>query len=216
MENKPGILIVDDHIIFRECLCKTLKDKYKIIGNASGLEDARAIYNNNTPDVAILDISLENESGFEFLEEVKNDKSNQMKIVILSMHNKPLIIKKAIDSGADSFVLKHSPTETLIKAIETVLAGKKYLDPLISDKLMELINDTYSTKDFSKYNTLSEREQEIFRHLAEGDSTGVIAHQLFISKKTVENHRVNIHTKLGTSSTSDIVKYALKIGLITI
>ncbi len=214
------ILIIDDHPLFREGL-KTIveRDKrYKVVGGAGtgrqGLKMAKKL----KPDLAIVDISLPDINGVQIATEVKETLPNT-KVMIVSMHSKIDYIAEAFQAGATGYVAKDSASDRLVQGIETVLKGEYYLDSSVSHQVVEKLMK-FPVKDAkitdTDYGSLTPREQEVMRLLAEGSSPKEIAERLCISPKTVENHRANIMKKLDIHSTMELVRYAARLGLIDV
>lgn len=220
MANKKTILIVDDHPLFREGL-KTLLARlpgYDVVGEAGtgaeGLTRAREL----RPDLVLMDISLPDENGIEVTRNILRVLS-ETKVAIISMHSKIDYITEAFKAGAMGYVVKESATERLLECLEALSNGEYFIDSSLSKKVAKgLIN--FGEKDTkirdSGYETLTPREQQIMRLIAEGLPTKDIAKKLFISPKTVENHRANILSKLNLHSTMDLVRHAAKLGLIDV
>ena len=166
----------------------------------------------------MVDLSLPDMSGIELTRKILA-RLPHMKIVIVTMHAKVDYIAEAFQAGAKGFVVKESAAEGLLKGIETVLKGNHFLDSAVSTQVVETLKKLpgKETKiNDAHYGTLTAREQEILRLLAEGLSSKEIAQKLFISPKTVENHRANIMNKLDLHSTLELVRYAAKLGLIDV
>jgi len=220
MADKIAIMIVDDHPLFREGLKSIIgrDQRYEIVDEAgsgqSALEKAAKI----KPDLIMIDLSLPDMSGIQLTRQILA-KLPQIKIIIVTMHSKVDYMAEAFQAGATGFVVKESAAEGLLKGIETVLKGDYFLDSAVSAQVVETLKKLpgKETKiNDAVYGTLTAREQEILRLLAEGLSAKEIAQKLFISPKTVENHRANLMNKLDLHSTIELVRYAAKLGLIDV
>ena len=210
------VFIADDHTLFRQGIAGILRENgsFRITGQSDSIEKLMASNELSNSDVLTLDISFGEESSFSVLQKIVKRNPN-LNVLILSMHNKPMLIKRSFNSGASGYFIKSSPAAQLIEAIKTINDGHKYIDPALSDNIFTLINDTVKDDDSdSLYNLLSNREQEIFRLLAEGEKPVSIARQLNISRKTAENHRSNIIQKLKLGSPVEIAQLAKKLGVV--
>ena len=168
------------------------------------------------PALMIIDLSLPDMNGIQLTRKLRAELPATT-IIIVTMHAKVDYIAEAFQAGATGYVIKESAAEGLLKGIETVLKGDYFLDSAVSSQVVETLmklqgKETKITD--ARYASLTAREQEILRVLAEGLSTKEIAEKLFISPKTVENHRANIMNKLDLHSTLELVRYAAKLGLI--
>jgi DNA-binding NarL/FixJ family response regulator len=220
MGEERTILIVDDHPFFREGLKSLLErsSEYTVSGEAANGDEAFRLAKKLNPDLVIMDISLPDGSGIDVTQEIKELLSDT-KVVILSMHLKIDYIVKAFQCGATGYITKDSAPEKLLECLETVLKGEYYMDSSLSHAVVEnLVKAREQQTDVADtgYSALTPREQEILRLLAEGLSTKEIAEKLFISPKTVENHRSNIMSKLDLHTTVELVRYAAKYGLIDV
>jgi DNA-binding NarL/FixJ family response regulator len=220
MTQKKRIIIIDDHPLFREGLKSiiVLDDKYDVVGEAGtgrqGLQKARKL----KPDMALVDVSLPDQSGIELIREILKC-SPQTLVMMVSMHSKIDYIVKSFQNGAMGYIVKESAADMLLKGMEQVLIGNYFMDTSVSHQVVKKLvgmppKDTVATN--TGYDALTPREQEVVILITEGLSIKQAADRLFISPKTVENHRANIMRKLGLQSTIELVRYAAKIGLIDI
>jgi len=218
MGEKYSILIVDDHPLFREGL-KTIierSNRFEVVAEAGNGKEGLKKTRKFKPDLVMVDLSLPDTSGIQLTRDIRNTFSHT-KVIIVTMHSKVDYIAEAFQAGANGYVVKESAAEGLMKGLETVLKGEYFLDSAVSSQVVKTLmrNPGKETKiSDAQYGTLTAREQEILRVLAEGLSTKEIADKLCISPKTVDNHRANIMNKLDLHSTIDLVRYAAKLGLI--
>jgi len=166
----------------------------------------------------LLDLVLPDKSGLELSREIRSI-SPPTRIMIVSMHSKVDYIVKAFQAGATGYMTKESATERLLQGIESVLNGEYFMDGAVSHSVVEKLIQTPEKEikiTDAGYETLTQREQEIMVLLAEGYSAKEAAAKLFISPKTVENHRSNIMNKLGLHSSMELVRYAARLGLVDV
>jgi DNA-binding NarL/FixJ family response regulator len=213
---KIKVLVVDDHKLFREGIVTLLfsAENIEVVAQAEDGLDAIEKAKHYKPDVVLLDITMPRMNGIEATKKLKTLMPG-IKIVSLSMHSDKQYVKGVLEAGADGYLLKNCTYRQLTDAIQSVYEGKKYL----SEDITGMVISGYLTKsssEASEYEKLSVREKEIFQLFAEGKSTREIGELLFISVKTVNTHKQNIMEKLELKSNADIVKYALKNGLINL
>jgi DNA-binding NarL/FixJ family response regulator len=220
MAEQKSIIIIDDHPLFREGL-KTIicrDDRFKVVGEAGSGHEGLEMVKRLKPDLAVVDISLPDQSGIQFTRDLR-ELLSKTKILIVSMHSKIDYIAEAFQAGATGYVVKESASERLLQGLRSVAKGDYYLDSSVSHSVVEnLMKSPLKTAKITDadYATLTPREQEVMRFLAEGLPSKAVAEKLFISPKTVENHRANIMNKLGLHSTIELVRYAAKLGLIDV
>lgn len=210
------VLIADDHAIVREGIRQLLgaENDMQVVGEASdgleALEMAKAL----KPDVILLDIAMPGVSGLEAVSLIK-DTVPQTEIVVLTMHSKDTFVHRVLDCGALGYVLKASPINDVIQAVRSAQRGEYFLSSKIKAEVVNAYLDSRKKAPAVKgYDLLSEREQQVFRLVAEGNSTNKIADVLCVSPKTVEKHRSNIMKKLGLKDRLELVKMAIRIGII--
>lgn len=168
------------------------------------------------PDLALVDISLPDQSGIELTRDILRA-SSKTRVMIVSMHSKIDYIVGAFRAGATGYVLKESASDKLLQGIKSVLKGDYFMDTSVSQKVVQKVfgvREKGAKVSDAAYDTLTPREQEVLVLVAEGLSAKEIGERLFISPKTVENHRASIMNKLGLHSTMELVRYAAKLGLI--
>jgi two-component system, NarL family, response regulator NreC len=207
------VLIADDHQLFREGLVNLISSApdIEVIGEAKDGMEATKKAKKLKPDLILIDIGMPVMNGIEATRVIKKD-DPQIKIIAVSMHSDRQFVKGILEAGADGYLLKNCTYRQLIDAIQSVVSGKKYL----SDDITEMVIQGYlDPEDESESKTdLSEREVEVLKLYAEGKSTREISERLFISVKTVGTHKQHIFEKLGIKSNADMIKYAIKEGLI--
>jgi len=220
VRKRKTVLIVDDHPLFREGLKSLLArhSSFEVIGEAGNGNDGLKKAKKLMPDLVVMDISLPDQSGIEVTSKIRS-LLPETRVIVLSMHTKIDYITEAFRQGATGYVVKESATEKLMECLELVSKGEYFVDSSLSHRVVKslLESDEKERKITDDgYNTLTPREQQVMRLLAEGHSTKQIAENLFISPKTVENHRSNIMSKLELHSTMELVRYAARLGLIDV
>jgi DNA-binding NarL/FixJ family response regulator len=220
MGEKKTILIVDDHPLFREGLKSLLAkhSNYELAGEAGSGEEGLRKAKEIRPDLVIMDIGLPDISGIDVTRNIREILADT-RVVILSIHLKIEYITKAFRAGATGYITKESATERLLQCLESVSKGEYFMDPSLAHEVVESLMKSEKEEVKSAdagYASLTPREKEVMCLLAEGLSITEIAEKLFISRKTVENHRSNILSKLDLHSTMELVRYAARYGLIDV
>ncbi|BBD08134.1 response regulator [Desulfovibrio ferrophilus] len=213
-----SILIIDDHPMFREGLKAILKrdSRYEVVAEAGNGRDGLVAAKDFHPDMALVDISLPDLNGIRLTRDLKQ-LLPELRVIIVSMHSKIEHIAEAFKAGASGYLVKESASEGLLKGLNNVVRGEYFLDSSVSPTVVESLMNAPLQKGPSRdvdYGTLTPREQEVMRLLAEGLSSREIAEKLFISPKTAENHRANLMKKLNLHSNIELIRYAARLGLI--
>ncbi|MBR9984298.1 MAG: response regulator transcription factor [Desulfosarcina sp.] len=220
MSSRKRVLIIDDHPLFREGLKSIIAGDrhFTVDGEAGDSRSGFAMAKKIRPDVALVDISLPDESGMQLTRRIRQALPDT-RVMIVSMHSKIDYIVEAFQAGATGYVVKESAASRLVQGLHAVIQGEYFLDSSISHEVVERLMKSpvrEARVSDTDYGRLTPREQEIMRMLAEGLPKSEIADRLCISIKTVENHRSNIMKKLDLHSAMDLVRYAAKLGLIDI
>ncbi len=210
------ILIADDHQLFREGLVNLLSDaeEIEIVAQAENGKEAIELAKQFNPDIVIMDIGMPVMKGVEATRILSKEKP-EIKVIALSMHADSQYIKEMLEAGAFGYVFKNCTYDQLIEAIQNVYGGKKHL----GEEITEIILQDYLGKEDKPPvhdPKLTQREFEILKLFAEGKTAREVADTLFISVKTVGTHKQNILEKLELKTTADLVKYALKQGIISL
>ena len=212
------VLIVDDHPVFRQGVRQVIQncEDIHIVGEAEDVESAFSLVRKLHPDVILLDISLPGLSGIDMTKRLSHDYP-EIHVVIFSMHQREGYILQALDAGAKGYLLKGADANNISEAIRNVSRDTYYLCPQIQgDLISRFLTDRKGGLPLRSYDVLSDREQQIFRLLAEGHTTTKIADLLFISPKTVEKHRVNVMKKLKLNNLVELTKYAISLGIVDV
>ena len=213
---KIKIIIADDHTIFRQGLRMLLaqEDDMEVVGEAADGIEALELAKKHNPDIILLDIAMPNMDGVKVAGTIKKS-FPQIKIIVLTSYSDDQFLFEFLKLGVSGFVLKDSASQELIYSIRKSNEGMVFFDPSVSKKVMEKFTQVSGGKsDFVNYGKLSDREKEVLRLVAEGCATKEVAEKLYISPKTVENHRANIMKKLNIRDRTGLTKYALRLGLI--
>ncbi len=213
---KKTIVIAEDHTILREGLRSLLSgdDEFKVVGEAEdGLEAVRSA-SSLTPDLILLDLAMPKMNGIAAIKEIKKQ-TPQTKVLALTIHKSEEYILEAFQSGADGYCLKDSTHYELLMAIRSVLSGKTYLSPDISEKVLTgYLEGKKSIKTSTSWDSLTQREREILKLIGEGYKNKEISDYLCISVKTVEKHRANLMKKLDLHNVSALTAYSIEKGLV--
>ncbi len=213
---KKKILIAEDNTLLREGLRLMVHSdgRYEIVAEAgdglSALRDA----GETEPDLILLDLSMPKMNGISVIGEIKRIVP-KTKVMALTIHDQEEYILNAFQEGADGYCLKSTDHAELMRAMETVLSGQKYISPGIAEQVLEgFIESRQTLKKNTSFESLTPREKEVLKQVGEGYSSREIADFLCISPKTVEKHRSNIMKKLGIRNAAGLTSYAIEKGLV--
>ncbi|HEY7745767.1 MAG TPA: response regulator transcription factor [Desulfuromonadales bacterium] len=212
---KIRVMVVDEHAIVRKGIEHLLENQTDMVVVGEAATGREALENSRTlhPDVMLLAIALPDLSGLEVIGMVRKEQP-ELQIVIFSSHERDVYVHQALRNGAIGYVLKSAPSESVLEAIRSAHRGEFFLCRKIKNGVIKaFLQVEKGSSPMSLYERLSAREQEVFRMLVGGKSTGQIAGLLFLSPKTVEKHRLNILRKLGCRNLVEMVKYAISIGI---
>jgi DNA-binding NarL/FixJ family response regulator len=207
---RARILLADDHALTLDGFRNLLKSKYAVVGTA---EDGRALVEEAVqlrPDLIILDITMPLLNGVDAAREVRK-RLPQVRLLFVTMHTSPAYLQAALEAGANGYAVKSSSRSEILSAVETVLAGRRYITPGIGGERLDQCDDPARA---ARTLRLSPRERQILQLIAEGKSRKEVAYALGISEKTVAFHKDNLKRKLGLGSTAELTRYALHEGLI--
>lgn len=208
------VLIADDHPILRKGINSVFDGhaSYEVVGEAEDGVKAVELTERLTPDVVIMDVTMPGMDGIAATRRIMEN-APDTKVVILSMHNNKYYVKEAFSAGAVGYVIKGSESDELLLAVDKVLAGKRYVSQPIAEELLdEFVGG--EGRETELVDTLSEREKEVFKLIADGINTKSIAAKLSISVSTVKKHRSNIMKKLKVDDIAALVKLAIGKGIV--
>lgn len=217
MKPKVKILIVEDNQLFREGLKSLLASNtgYELIAEAKDGLEALRLTRKIQPDFILLDISMPRLNGISVIKEIKSVYPD-IKILALTIHESDEFVLQTFDAGANGYCVKDCSRQELQIAIQTVLEGRTYISPQIADQVMEgYLESSKKLKKKTDWDTITRREREILKLVAEGYKNRQIADLLHISIKTVEKHRANIMRKLDLHNASELTAYAIDKKLVT-
>ncbi|MDZ7722672.1 MAG: response regulator transcription factor [candidate division KSB1 bacterium] len=212
-----SILIADDHEILRSGLRSLLSEnkQFDIIAEASDGREALTKAEELKPDVIVMDISMPGMNGMEATRQIL-EKEGEIKIIALSVHSDKQFIAGMLQAGASGYLLKDCAVDELEEAITTVIHGDTYLSSRITGTVVQHFRDILNSQHTSAFDVLTEREREVLQLIAEGGNTKEIAAKLYVSVKTIETHRQNLMNKLKIYNIPDLVKYAIREGLVSL
>jgi len=210
------IALAEDHHIVRQGfkLVLSAESDFKLVGEAADGLEAVKLVEQKKPNLLLLDLMIPRLHGLEVVRQLHKEQS-ETKIVILSMHADEPYVMEALRNGASGYVLKDCTAADLVQAVRTVAAGRRYLSPALAERALTGHLEHPGASDLDVYETLTNRERHVLQFAAEGKTSGEIAAALFISPRTAETHRANLMRKLSLRSQTDLVKFAIRRGIIS-
>ena len=209
------VLLADDHPIVRQGIRHLLEAEsdVQVIGEASDGLEAVQLVEKHRPTVLIVDMMMPGLNGLEVLRQVKK-RSPATFSIVLSMQSADAYVVEALKSGASGYILKDSGPSELVNALRQVIQGQRFLSPKLSERLINAFIQTSDKAILDSYETLTDREREVLQMVSEGLTTPEIARRLAISPRTAELHRGRMMSKLGLRNQTDLIRYALKRGIL--
>lgn len=220
LSNRKTVLLVDDHTLFRSGLKLLLAQNpvYEVVGEATTIEKAYSLATASAPDIILMDIALPDHNGIEGTQRILGQ-VHAVKIIMISMYAKIDYVIQSLQAGAVGYIVKDSTPDILLGALASVTQGHYYFDPTVLNEIVQFLIDLHRKSPAISdelYGRLTPREQEVMRLVVKGLSSKAIGEKLFISPKTVENHRTKVMDKLGLSTVIDLVKYGVKLGIVDV
>lgn len=204
-------LLVDDHPLFRQGLASVIENvhRYKVIGEATTIAQALALLESIEVDIALVDISLQQENGLELVKMLKASRP-EISCIVVSMYDEIIYASSALKAGAKGYIMKQEAASSLLDAIALVLKGKVYLSRTMRDHMLETMLSQDSQDEIDPVKLLSVREMEVLRLLGQGFGVSEIAQNLNLSVKTINVYRDNIRHKLSVNDASSLRRFAIK------
>ena len=211
------LVIADDHQIVRHGLRSVLETEpdLMIIGEVSNGMEAVEAAEKLSPDLMLVDLMMPGMNGLQALRQI-HQRRPDIRTIVLSMHSSEAYVLEALRNGANAYVLKDDPTDTLLLAIRTVMSGRRFLSPSVVGFVVDAYLTAPGGGPADAYESLTTREREILQMVAEGRTNAVIADKLSISVRTVETHRSNLMDKLKLANQTELVKFAIRRGILSL
>lgn len=210
------VLLADDHAILRDGLRMVLEAQpgLTVVGEAEDGRQALEMVERLHPDVVVMDIAMPNMNGAEATRQITR-RFPQTRVLILTMHENPQYLAQIVNAGAVGCVLKRSAGTELVTAVRAAARGESYFSPTLATMMLDVYRMQLAAKGEDELSMLTEREREVLQLIAEGKTNQEIAEQLVLSIKTVQTHRMHLMDKLGVHDRTELVKYAIRLGMIS-
>lgn len=211
------IVLADDHHIVRQGVRALLEAEpgFAVVGEAATGAEALHLAEQLQPDILIVDLMMPGMTGLEVIRHIR-ERVPQIQIIMLSMYANESYVLEALRRGAAGYVLKEALTADLIRAVRESFSGRRYLSPPLSEHTLQAYLERVQRDSFDPYKALTSRERQVLRLVAQGYSSAEIALQLSISPRTAETHRANMMKKLNMHRQGDLIRYALRHGIVSL
>ncbi len=215
MQKKVRVLVVDDHPVVRDGITAllALSPDIEVVGEATNGKEALEMVKKVSPDIVLMDVAMPVMGGLEATRRIVKEFPST-KVLVLTQYDDKEYFFPVIESGASGFISKSAASSELVEGIKSISRGNSFLSPTAAKLLIENYQQNASKKSEDPYDTLTKQEKEIFQLVAEGNTTQEIATKLSISPKTVEGHKTNFMAKLGLHNRYELIKYAVRKGII--
>lgn len=216
--NPVRVLVLDDHPLIRHGLVDLIsrQDDMEVVGEAEGLNEAFQMFERSNPDLVVVDITLKDGNGLEFVKDIKARRPDVM-MLVSSMQDETLYAERCLRAGARGYINKDEATNKVIDAIRQIMAGKVYLSPELMDQVLyRMVGGTAASPDGTPklpLDTLTDRELEVFELIGDGLTTREIASRLELSHKTIETYKENIKQKLSLKNAAELNRHAVQWNL---
>jgi DNA-binding NarL/FixJ family response regulator len=209
------VLLADDHAILREGIRMVLDAQpgITVVGEAEDGRQALEMVESLQPDVVVMDIAMPNMNGAEATRQIRR-RFPRTRVVILTMHENQQYLMQIVNAGATACVLKRSAGTELVTAVKAAARGESYFSPTMASMMLDVYRKRLVEEGSDELALLTEREREVLQLVAEGKTSQEIADQLFVSIKTVQTHRMHIMEKLDAHDRTDLVRHAIRLGII--
>ena len=210
------IALAEDHHIVRQGfkLVLSAESDFKLVGEAADGLEAVKLVEDKKPNILLLDLMIPRLHGLEVVRQLRKEQA-ETKVIILSMHADEPYVMEALRNGASGYVLKDCTAADLVQAVRTVAAGRRYLSPALAERALTGYVEHPGVSDLDVYETLTNRERLVLQLAAEGKTSAEVAMALFISPRTAETHRANLMRKLSLRSQTELVRFAIRRGIIS-
>ena len=211
MNHTVRFLIVDDHPLFRQCLVSVIENvrSYKVAAQANTIAEALTLLEQVQVQMALIDISLQQENGLELVKTLKATRP-EIQCIVVSMYDEIIYASSALKAGARGYIMKQEAASSLLDAIALVLKGKVYLSPPMRERMLDTLLQPEANDEIEAVKLLSLREMEVLRLLGQGFGVSEIGQTLNLSVKTINVYRDNIRHKLSISDAGALRKFAIK------